>query len=391
MITPAEILRLAQNKYRDFLRAIVTDQAFFPLQIRFGRPRHTDSLPELTQMVQTLLSNSKDRTGTGYTVTCAPVQTRRYGEQNLPVAVQFTNEADFIGSLEREAEVRRFRENLEASRRLCPTLGDEWLAANAGRLIDHADAWPDLMRVCAWFVAHPRPGCYAREIPVPVHTKFIEDHQPILRPLLDTLLANDLDPTADNFFSRYFLRDREPLIRVRLLDPALKLATGVTLADFAVPATDFDELPFDSVQRVVIVENELPLLTLPYLPSTVAIFGRGNAVGLIVNAPWLQRCPRIVYWGDIDAAGLAILARLRTRLPAVQSVLMDQSTLDAYPWAVVEDRSKHDTIPQENLGDSEWACWRTVLQKGSRLEQERIPVAFAHDAIRQAFDPSSVR
>ncbi|QBD83792.1 hypothetical protein EPA93_45535 [Ktedonosporobacter rubrisoli] len=47
--------------------------------------------------------------------------------------------------------------------------------------MDYHGDWSDLIAVCDYFLEHPRPACYIREIPVAVHTKFIEQHSGILR------------------------------------------------------------------------------------------------------------------------------------------------------------------------------------------------------------------
>jgi hypothetical protein len=39
---------------------------------------------------------------------------------------------------------------------------------------------------------------------------------------------------------------------------------------------------------------------------------------------------RILYWGDIDTHGFAILDRLRTGMPHMRSLMMDQATLQAH-------------------------------------------------------------
>jgi hypothetical protein len=92
-----------------------------------------------------------------------------------------------------------------------------------------------------------------------------------------------------------------------------------------------------------------------------------------------------VYWGDIDAAGLGILARLRNQLPNIHSTLMDVETKRSQSWALVEDPSvRGQSIPQDLLTDAEWAAWREATKRGQRLEQERIPLSYAHAAISKA-------
>lgn len=78
------------------------------------------------------------------------------------------------------------------------------VVANAGR-------WGDLLTVCQYFLDHPRPNLYARELPLAVHTKFVEEHQSVLREMLDELLPPQaIDPAANRFEERFLLRYTGP-------------------------------------------------------------------------------------------------------------------------------------------------------------------------------------
>lgn len=63
----------------------------------------------------------------------------------------------------------------------------EWSQRNPLRLISH-DTWRDTIKVCKYFTEHPRPHLYIRELPIEVHTKYIEENKDLLKSLLDELL-----------------------------------------------------------------------------------------------------------------------------------------------------------------------------------------------------------
>ena len=88
----------------------------------------------------------------------------------------------------------------------------------------------------------------------------------------------------------------------------------------------------------VIVENETTHLSVEVPDDGVVIWGRGFDVDAAGRLPWLADAD-VLYWGDIDTHGFAILDRLRARLPQARSVLMDRETLLAHRdrW-VGEDR-----------------------------------------------------
>ena len=126
-------------------------------------------------------------------------------------------------------------------------------------------------------------------------------------------------------------------------------------------------------------------LDFPRVPNAMAVFGEGFGVTVLDQISWLGDC-ELVYWGDIDTHGFAILDRLRKRVPAVSSILMDRATLiDHLSHVVVEERPTD--APLAALTDAEAAVHRDLIEDRFgpkvRLEQERIRFA----ALRGALSP----
>ena len=84
-------------------------------------------------------------------------------------------------------------------------------------------------------------------------------------------------------------------------------------------------LPCDTVY---VIENETTYLAFPAVERAVALFGGGYAVSVLEQLHWLDD-REIVYWGDIDTHGFAILDRLRRRFPRTHSLLMDRDAAGA--------------------------------------------------------------
>src|SRR5258708_12193648 len=82
------------------------------------------------------------------------------------------------------------------------------------------------------------------------------------------------------------------------------------------------------------METELASLAFPAPGAARAILGGGYAVPVLEPLGWLAGLD-VVYWGDIDTHGFAILDRLRRHLPHARSMLMDRATLLAHRehWA----------------------------------------------------------
>jgi hypothetical protein len=378
MLSPDDIRAACRKKHPAFLRALVTGEAFFPLEIRFGRPSTTAAWATLQSEISALALAQDD---CGYRIDWAEINTRQWGRQRLPERVWFEHEAAFIRLLGKSAEVERFRRNVDLARNRCPGL-DDWLGSHVARIIEHADDWPGLLEVCRYFLEHPRPGLYARELPVAVGTKFIEEHRPILRSLLDHLLPPEaVDTTTDHFESRYGLRHEEALVRLRLLDPELQGTLGVPLDDITTPLSRLRALGWTGL-RVLIVENKMTFLTLPPLPGTVGLWGGGNAASLLASVEWLGRC-RVIYWGDLDVHGFHILSRLRRAFPATESLMMNDATLDAHArYRVASPAATYDEI--EHLSPAERHTYARLQAESILLEQEKIPHAHAVAALHEA-------
>jgi hypothetical protein len=376
MLSPNDIQRLCRRRYPAFLKAAVTGEPFFPLRVRFGRPSTSEEWDKLRTEVAALAESKL-----GYRIDWIEIRTRRWGRQRLPERVWFEDEDEFLGALGKREEVAAFRANLALSRSLCPEL-EPWLASNVTRLVEFAAVWPDLLKVCTYFRANPRPQLFVRELPVDMHTKFVEAHMPVLGGMLDFLLPADAKTAGRRFEERFGLRFDEPLIRFRVLAGAPREALGIPASDFSVPLSEFRGLGRWTGVSVMIVENKATFLALPAVVD-VAIWGGGNAAELLTSVDWLADC-FIRYWGDMDVPGFHILSRLRKRFPKVVSVLMDEATLDAFA-ALVTNVTNPPFEEIDGLTPQEVRAYSRVRAAGLRLEQERIPHRVAMDAIVREF------
>ena len=188
MITPVEIQKQARQKYLAFLSARVRGASIFPLEIRFGKAKASDDYLTLRQWVGELLTNSKAERGFGYEVVLEEQSLRRYGRQSLPTRITIETEADYLALIGKSDEFRQWQRVIIYTLERFPQLQD-WLAQYPQRVLPYITVWDELLTVCIYFLAHPWPHLYVRELPIPVHTKFIEENQVILRQLLDVLLA----------------------------------------------------------------------------------------------------------------------------------------------------------------------------------------------------------
>lgn len=381
MITPAEIRLKAERHYIAFLQNWLRGEAFQPLSWPAGRP--ASDFATMRAEVQLLQTGEKSAAGRGYRLEAQVVQTRALNTQTLPVRVWLDSPADFLSVIEKEAEFASFSQDSALMRAHLPQLAD-WAERFPRKLLDYHASWEGLLLVCRYFLEHPRPALYIRELPINVHTKFIEQHQGILRELLDFLLpAEAIQRDAPTFQQRYGLREEEPMARIRFLGEQLRQRYTLPCNDLSIPCSQLAEIDF-SGQTCIITENKMTFLALPLLSNAFAILGGGFQVSNLAAVPWLKNCP-IIYWGDLDAQGFQILSQLRSIFPHVTSLMMDETTLQTFAtFRVPGTLCRVRQLP--NLTAEEHELFVQLAETTSRLEQERISQEYALRRLRACLE-----
>lgn len=257
---------------------------------------------------------------------------------------------------------------LQAATLAVPSSIADWCA------LDERD-WQTALDVWDWLFAHLGETRYVRQLPIRgIDTKWIEHHEKPLRRLYRELAGCD-----------FSFAQPAKQFRCKACSPQTHM-NGCD--EFALSA---DQLAATTAppQVVVICENLVNTLCLHDLPGTLAIHGAGFAVMELQIVSWLAETP-IVYWGDLDSSGFAILNALRSFAPSAQSCMMDDQTLYRYFDLCVDEprpatgtferltAAEHETLHQLVQGDSA----RNIANL--RLEQERIEWGWAYERIRSA-------
>lgn len=378
MITPEEIVKKAKRKYRDVLCGQLSGETIFPLTFPVGRLSNT--LSERRQQIETLRDKSAEVIGQGYTIETQEVNKRDLGRQTIPKQIVIPDLDNYLALIRKRTEFNGFVDDAAKIQQKFPQLAD-WLVSRPQDVIACHGDWDDLLTVCDYFVKHPRPGMFIRELPIPVHTKFIERNQRILRDLLDLLLPSKAITTDETDFTRrYGLRDKPPLVRVRLLEEQLD---WVRLDDLSLPVDQLAHLLSQHVKprHVIIVENQINFLTVPKHPNSVTLFGGGFGVHLLRDVDWLAQCD-VIYWGDMDAHGFQMLSDVRGMFPHTRSVMMDMQTLTDNE-AYVGEGTAAPHVQYDHLTEAEAQIAAHLLEHNRRLEQEHIPHEYAVVRLKQ--------
>ena len=237
-----------------------------------------------------------------------------------------------------------------------------------------------VLRTLSWLLRHPNAGLFPRALPVEgVDSKWLERRRAALARLWNTV-------TGENVSAADFL-EHAGLLRL----PQFVLVKNAAAWVGEEAAEEVVKLPVETLAKkapespvVLIIENEQTALSLDFrdVPIFLAL---GYGVTLLESLPWMKE-KRILYFGDLDTHGLAILAECRRLFPQTESVLMDLPTFERWrAFAVTEPKGaepspEHLTPEERTLAD--------VLSAGRlRLEQERIPLGTVREALLRVLDP----
>ncbi|TWU57059.1 hypothetical protein Poly51_29800 [Rubripirellula tenax] len=392
MITPEAIIEKAKRIYPKAVKAwLANEQAvFFPHRVPVNLSLAKNYAAAITE-VERLRQSSKEVRGHGYTVEYESRRSRTFGLNQFPAAIWI----DTMNDLVRLADVSVDWQRLQVAVGIFRDRAVEllpWLErqSNWRKLLDVADDLPGLLDIVDYFRSHPRPDCFARELPIAVSTKLLESNRRRIAGWLDIVLPADaIDPRYgyDAFEPRYGLRYTRPHFLLRVLDLELQSELGLPFDELSLPAESLSQLPVVKTQ-VLIVENKVNLLTLPPMKRTVALGGLGNGVTQLDDVGWLHENP-VVYWGDLDADGFVILDRLRHSIEQVQSVLMNQTTFDKFEELAT---TGNGSGPREltHLHDAERECYENLCRTNRRLEQEHLPVGALLDEMKSMASDSSI-
>lgn len=370
MIQPEDIRRKAERIYPELLQSWVDGSMDGFPRIIAGRKQPDTNLITAAQEIQRLRDGSKEVLGYGYSVQWREVNSRKYGRNQFPAEICFETIDDLLRLIKKTREFNEFTLAVTCIRASLPQL-ESWIGSNVRQLIQIATDVGRLVDVAAFLIAHPRPDCFVRELPVSADSKFIEQHKNVLGQWLDILLpAHTIRADEDHFERRYGLRYAEPHLLLRFLDPVIQTEMGFPCEVLSLPLQTLSGLQLKE-SRIFIVENKVNLLTLPSLQRTIALGALGHGVVLLRYAEFMAHLP-VIYWGDLDVEGFEILSNLRSFCPHAKSLWMDQSAIERWRHLKTAGTGRKPSIPT-HLTVEEKVAFDICSRENLRIEQERLP------------------
>ena len=388
MISPEEIRIKAKNKYKDFLRYKVDlsctfpVEDFFPLIIKADKGKVNDDLLTRQKELQLLINKSKNKTGSGYKLDFETVNSRKNGEQTEVSKISFENESDYLSFINENKSYKLFYtaiSQIKDSNLLSKEKFVEWAKSHLTDLCAEPESrlfWSDICLCADWLNKNQDSNIYIREIPLPVHTKFIELNKKIIKSLTEKA------DSEYEFEATFGLKIKPDFVRFRSLSDNILLPFSESmLNECQILLDDFsklDESFLHKIKNIFIVENEMVYLTFPRYKDSICIWGQGYKVNILNGIDWFKS-KELYYFGDLDEHGFDILSTYKRYYPQIQSFCMDKNVLEEYEQFLVQGKKlEHGRIP-ENLTEAEKECFmilRSVKSEKNRLEQERISVAY---------------
>jgi hypothetical protein len=373
MITPKELLEKTSKSFYKIVSAKLKGENVFPLIIPSNKKISGNNYSDWKNDLIPLHQQSKETKRVGYSIDWKQ-KVINGSKQSIPEKIYFETFDDYLYFIRKKKEFEKISTSFSVLLAEFPVLRN-WAENNPALLLTYHAEWREIVQTCKYMVNHPPPHAfYVRELSVPVHSKFIEDHDRILKEILNQILPADWIRTEEKEFAlRYGFRKPNVHTQIRVLDDALKPVLGYE--ECSLPLDDAAWLQW-TPKKVFIIENQVCYLTFPKVRDAVAIFGEGFKSRLSKYIPWLEQT-ELYCWFDLDAAGFEMLNMIRQQYPHAKRFLMDTNTFEVFEAFTVENKNRKKTLPY--LQPDEIRLYEFLTSNSKRLEQERITQQYVLD------------
>lgn len=219
-----------------------------------------------------------------------------------------------------------------------------------------------IIMIARYVREHPGLNIHQRTVRLPgIDTKFVERHRAQIE-----LLLNE---------GEFKLKDHRSIeIIVCYRDPE-HMKNSSRRCDVIIPG--YSDTPFEYVPKTIVVcENKHSAMFMPPRDGLITMMGVGYAASTrILTELRIAHHPHLIYWGDIDIEGLAILTNIRKAGLQVTSICMDAHTARKYKnYDVIPQHTSTITVNPVFLSEGERGALK-MLTSGQihRIEQEKLP------------------
>lgn len=384
---------------------------FFPLAIKGSKGSASKDLVSRMNEVAPLIEESKQKNKKrmGYSLEFGQINTRTNGMQTVIKNIYFETENDFLYFIKKENATQNFvsaikilnselhLENQQQNLTVKINFNSDWIHSHHSELCDsHSDEtnfWHSVCLCVNYLFQNTSSNLYLRQLPVKVHTKFIENNKALIQSLLvfsEPTVCDSIEENKKTSFERkYGIKEKPVLVRFRSLDKKILLnANNLQVSEMILQFCDFELFNkadiFSKINRIFIIENEMVYLSFPDVADSICIWGHGFTATVFKSCTWFNK-KEIFYFGDLDEHGFLILSDFRKYFPLTKSFCMDSRTLKTFDSFRSKGKSLSGNFIPQNLTEEEKLVFTELHNSASnnrdRLEQEHISNDYIEDAL----------
>lgn len=357
-----------EKKYVDFLKNRICENQFEQIILRGGKNKPDNSI-DLHNAIKMFLKFEKSENKKGWDIEWEEWISKKIGKQRWPAKVIVNSAEDFLFLIQKEKEILVFNQILTDLKKWRPGITG-WLVKYPEVLLRHIDNWVGLCAVVDYLLSNDVTTYYIRNLPVPVHTKFIEENEGIILSLLQHFNSENGDIDYTSLVHAVGLKRKPVLFAIRWLDEELAYQNTQGMEVLGITPENLRNRNWE-ITELWMVENETALFMLPKRKHSLAICSRGKALELLRDITWLNNV-KLYYWGDMDEDGYAMLRQCRKLYPHTVSVLMDINALQFHGAEIRKQPTKYRYPNLSELTLSEANALEKLFEINGRLEQESL-------------------
>lgn len=361
--------------YDQYLRSYITGTGFERIILRGGKQRPATTA-DLHESIRYFSSYEKSGEKKGWTIEWESWKSKRLGTQQWPAAISIDSVEDLLYLTDKQEEFDAFTKTLSYILQQKPVLS-KWLAEKPERVLEYKEEWPGLFAVVDFLLTNDVHEYYLRNIPVPVHTKFIETYKTIIWSILSFINPERFSIDGQSFEQTIGVKPKPFLFTLRWLDRSMAETHINGIAVMGLAVEELRQLNWQP-HEIWVVENETALYMLADKAGGLAIWSRGKALSLLTDIPMFTNT-NLYYWGDLDEDGFAMLNDFRGLYPQVQSRFMDMACVNTHlPYLDIQPRM-YRLEQLERLTNKEHEAFDLLVQKNGRLEQEKLLQSYVNE------------
>lgn len=378
MIDEKFIASLRKLYATTYLQGVIMDLPFEVIRLKGGKNK-PESTRDLYQGIEAFQRHEKRDGRKGWQIEWEEWSSRKLGKQQWPSDIIVSTEEDFLFLIHKEDEVKLFKAQLQ----LMLAWNDNvraWLYDKPLRVFAVHQQWQGIRAVVDYVLQHNVSNHFLRSLPVPVHTKFIEENESVILSLLTHLIPEKVSLPAKDFVKAFQLKCKPEFYTIRWLDQGLADVYTHGMEVLKITPEGLRKVHW-LVKSICVVENETNLYLLPSMPDMLAIEARGKALTLLQEISLLRQS-NLFYWGDLDEDGFHMLSHFARFYPHVKSIMMDEAAV-RFHYSEIRTQPTPYKMRAVTLKPEEQAAYEMLAMVNGRIEQEKLQQAYIQMALNE--------